>query len=193
MAQVIGISGFAGSGKDYVYKNHIQPLGFKQISFAWHFKADLIGKGVITYEEAFKTKPPQVRTLLQMIGTELGRNVYGDLVWCDIAKAWMDIWEEHWGITKFAIPDVRFWSELKFIKEELGGKVVRVKAPHRSGCTGLDSTQRAHPSEAEMLEMPDSIFDGIIFNDEGDPPLDLQLHELFMEFEWEVLTCPTLI
>jgi len=156
-----------------------------QISFAWHFKADLIGKKAITYEDAFKTKPPHIRTLLQMVGTELGRNVYGNLVWCHTAKAWMDIWEEHWGIHKFAIPDVRFWSEMEFIHQELNGKVIRIKAPHRSVCTTLDAAQRAHPSEAEMLQMEDDDFDGIVYNDEGDPELEFQIADLFKHFDWE--------
>ena len=61
--RVLGISGKAGSGKDYLYLNYIKPLGFYQISLAWHFKADLIGKGALTFEEAFVTKPPHIRTM----------------------------------------------------------------------------------------------------------------------------------
>jgi len=185
MAEVIGLSGFAGSGKDFVYLNYLKPQGFFQVSLAWHFKADLIGKGALTFEEAFITKPPHIRTMLQMVGTELGRVVYGDGVWCDTLKAWMDIFEYHWGVTRFCIPDVRFWSEIGFIQEDLAGYVLRIKAPHRSGCTTLDATQRAHLSEAEMLEMEDEVFDDILFNDEGDPDLDLQLHEIFQRIGWE--------
>jgi len=185
MAEVIGLSGFAGCGKDYIYLNHLKPQGFFQVSLAWHFKADLIGKGALTFEEAFQTKPPKVRTMLQMVGTELGRVVYGDKVWCNILKAWMEIYEYHWGVSRFCVPDVRFWSEMDFIQNDLKGYVLRIKAPHRSGCTTLDATQRAHPSEAEMLEMDDHVFDGLVFNDEGDPAIDLQLHEIFQGFGYE--------
>ena len=185
MAEVIGLSGFAGTGKDYIYLNYLKPKGFFQVSLAWHFKADLIGKGALTFKEAFQTKPPQVRTMLQLVGTELGRVVYGDMVWCNTLKAWMDIFEYHWGIDRFIIPDVRFRSEMDFIQNYLGGHVIRIKAPHRSGCSLLDATQRAHPSEAEMLEMPDVVFNGILFNDEGDPDLDLQLKEIFQGVGYE--------
>jgi len=188
MAQVIGLSGFAGSGKDYIYLNYLKPQGFFQLSLAWHFKADLIGKGALTFDEAFITKPPKVRTMLQYVGTELGRVVYGDKVWCNILKAWMDIYEYHWGVNKFCIPDVRFWSELGFIQGDLYGKALRIKAPHRSGCSTLSGEQRAHPSEAEMLEMRDGDFDGLIFNDEGDPDLDLQMKSIFQGFGYEYKT-----
>ena len=182
--KVLGLAGKAGSGKDYVYLNYIKPRGFMQVSLAWHFKADLIGKGAITFEEAFVTKPPEVRTLLQMVGTELGRNIYGQKVWCDTLVAWMDIFSFHWDIDQFVIPDVRFINEMKFIQDDLGGKVIRIVAPERSGGTTLDDTQRAHPSEAEMDRVKDNSFDGIVYNDPGDSKLPLQLNILFDTFGW---------
>lgn len=183
--QVIGLLGGAGSGKDYIYANCLRPNGFLQISLAWHFKADLIGKGAITYEEAFVTKPPHIRTMLQLVGTELGRNIYGQSIWCDTLIAWMDIFSAHWGVTRFAIPDVRFINELNFIQNDLNGKVIRISAPHRMGCTILDTTQRAHASEAEMDSIKDLEFDGLLFNDDGDPDLDMQLTALFKDFGWK--------
>ena len=185
MAEVIGLSGFAGSGKDYIYLHHLRPQSFYQISLAWHFKADLIGKGALSFEQAFVSKPPKVRTMLQLVGTELGRNVYGEKIWCDILKAWIEIFEYHWGIDRFCIPDVRFWNEIDFIHNDLGGKIIRVKAPGRAGSTELDAKQRAHPSEAEMLEMDDSVFDAILFNDENDPPVETQIKKIFKEFGYE--------
>ena len=182
--EVIGLSGKAGSGKDHVFKHYLQPRGFLQISLSWHFKVDLIGKGVISFEEAFETKPPKVRTLLQLVGTELGRTVYGENVWCDTLRAWMDVYNFHWGATRFAIPDVRFFSELNFIQDDLDGNVIRVIAPIRSDSTSLDSTQRAHVSEAEMNRMVNSDFDGLVHNDPGDP-VDKQLGVLFEEFGYE--------
>jgi len=183
--QVLGLSGFAGSGKDYIYKHYLRPRNWFQVSLAWHFKADLIGKSAITFDEAFVTKPPNVRTMLQMVGTELGRNIFGQTVWCDTLRAWMEIYQYHWDINKFVIPDVRFWNELCFIQNELGGKVIRIKAPHRSGCSMLDATQRAHSSEAEMLEMKDDNFNAIVYNDEGDPDMDVQLKEIFRGFSYD--------
>lgn len=182
--QVLGLAGKAGSGKDYVYLNHLKPMGFSQVSLAWHFKADLIGKGAITFEEAFVTKPPKIRTLLQHVGTELGRNVYGEKVWCDTLVAWMDIFNFHWGVERFVIPDVRFINEMNFIQQDLGGKVIRIVAPERSGDTTLDDTQRAHPSEAEMDGIIDSSFNGLLYNDPDDPGLQIQLDLLLKEYGW---------
>lgn len=183
--EVIGISGKAGCGKDYIFQNYLQTRGFLQISLSWHFKVDLIAKGVITFEEAFKTKPPNVRTLLQLVGTELGRTVYGEKIWCDTLRAWMDVYNFHWGTTRFAIPDVRFLSELDFIQNDLKGNVIRILAPIRTGGTTLDSTQRAHVSEAEMDKIVNNNFDGLIYNDPGVHDLDLQLEVLFKEFGYE--------
>ena len=186
--EVIGLSGFAQSGKDHIYSHCLKSRGWMQISYAWHFKADLIGKGVISFEEAFKTKPEKVRTMLQLVGTELGRNVYGQLVWCNIAHAWMKIYEEHWGMDRFVIPDVRFWNELHFIQHQLGGKVIRIKAPIRSGQSSLTTEQNRHPSEAEMVEMKNSDFDAVIYNDEGDMDLNIQMKSIFQEFGYEYNT-----
>jgi hypothetical protein len=182
--KVVGLTGKAGSGKDHVYLNHLKPLGFMQVSLAWHFKADLIGKGAITFEEAFITKPPQIRTLLQMVGTELGRNVYGQKVWCDTLVAWMDIYNFHWDVNQFVIPDVRFVNEMAFIQDDLGGKVIQIVAPHRSDGTTLDATQRAHPSESEMDSINPDKYDGRLFNDPNDSDLEGQLNMLFHQFGW---------
>jgi hypothetical protein len=183
--EVIGLSGHAGCGKDFVFSHFLQPRGFLQLSLSWHFKVDLIAKGVITFEEAFETKPPNVRTLLQLVGTELGRHVYGENIWCETLITWMHVYNFHWGVTRFAIPDVRFMSELDFIQRDLAGKVIRVLAPIRSGDTNLDSTQRAHVSEAEMDTIGNEKFDGLVHNDPGDPDLDLQLRVLFEVFGYE--------
>ena len=76
---VIGLSGKAGSGKDYVAKTcFVQDRGFKNVSLAWHFKIECISRGHATYEEVFVTKPPRVRKLLQILGTEEGRDVWGN-------------------------------------------------------------------------------------------------------------------
>lgn len=184
--KVLGLAGKAGSGKDYIYLNWLKPMGFSQVSLAWHFKADLIGKGVITFEEAFVTKPANVRTLLQHVGTELGRNVFGQKVWCDTLVAWMDIFNFHWGVEQFVIPDVRFINEMTFIQDDLDGRVIKIVAPLRSGDSTLDDTQRAHPSEAEMDGIIDSSFDGMLYNDPGDTDLRVQLDSLLEDYGWRL-------
>lgn len=160
--EVVGISGKAGSGKDYISQNFLIPLGYKQFSFAWHFKVWLIGKGEATHEEVFFTKPPHVRKLLQEEGTERGRNVYGENVWCNTAGEWMRVLAENCGINKFVIPDVRFPNEVEFI-QSVGGKVCRVIAPARSANNNLTEEARRHISETALDEF--NGFDGFILND----------------------------
>lgn len=164
--KVIGLSGLAGSGKDYVYQQYLFHKGWRQFSLAWHFKIWSIAAGIITYEEAFTNpKSDKVRTLLQIQGTELGRNLYGEDIWLQSVKAWTRTLSDTWGVNKFVVPDVRFHNELAFIKEEMGGVVFKVEAPAREAKSGLSEFQRAHSSEAEMMEMPAKVFDGVIYND----------------------------
>jgi hypothetical protein len=174
--EVVGLSGKAGSGKDYISQNFLIPLGYKQFSFAWHFKVWLIGKGEATHEEVFFTKPPHVRKLLQEEGTERGRNVYGENVWCNTAAEWMRVLAENCGLTKFVIPDVRFPNEVEFI-QSIGGKVYRIVAPERSANNNLTEEARRHISETALDDFTG--FNGYIFNDPYPPaPLSAQIHSL---------------
>ena len=158
---VIGLSGKSGTGKDYIIQQCLRPEGYFQISFAWHFKIWLISTGQATYEEVFYTKPEHIRRLMQLEGTERGRDVYGPDVWVDTAFAWMQLWNETWGISKFVIGDVRFPNEADRILE-LGGKVIRITAPERVENSILTAEQKRHISET-ALDTYDK-FSGYVFN-----------------------------
>lgn len=160
--QVIGLSGHAGSGKDYIAKNILDPMGYKQFSLAWHFKVGLVGEGKATHDETFVTKPNHVRHMLQQKGTEEGRNMYGDDVWLRHATEWMTILSKMWGINKFVIADVRFPNEVEYIRN-MGGKVYRIIAPQRELWSPLTLEQRQHLSETALDSYVD--FDGYFFND----------------------------
>jgi len=71
-------------------------------------------------------KHEEVRRLLQVIGTNAGREIIGDDVWVDIAseKA-LDALEEGFGVV---LTDVRFTNEVDFVRE-LGGCIVRITRP----------------------------------------------------------------
>ena len=185
--KIIGLCGFAGSGKDWISQNILAPLGYKQYSLAWPFKADLISKGVLTYSECFDNpKPQKVRDLLQFVGTELGRVVYGEDIWLYQMEAWTKILYNYWGINKFVIADVRFFNERDFI-QGMGGKVIFISAPGREKNSGLTEGQRSHPSEWEMHEMVSRekrMFDAIIHNDEDDDP-KTELTRLLSEWDYD--------
>ena len=165
--QIIGISGKAGSGKDYIASKIVTPhYGYVPFSLAWHIKTGLIGKGMATYDEAFITKPPHVRHLLQQDGTENGRDVYGMDIWLDTAYAWMRLVYEQWGIARFVIPDVRFPNEVEYIQRH-GGKVIRILAPQRVQNSPLSLEARLHRSETALDEYPLDNFDALLDNDIG--------------------------
>lgn len=147
--QIIGLSGKAGAGKDYIIQTYLRPRGFYQISFAWHMKVWIVGRGLATYEEVFVTKPKHVRELMQLEGTERGRDVFGENVWVDSAMAWMRLYKDNWGIDKFVVGDVRFPNERQAILDH-GGRVARVVAPERTLANPLTPEQRQHPSETAL-------------------------------------------
>ena len=185
--KVIGLSGFAGSGKDHIYRECLKPKGWRQFSLAWHFKTFLISSGIITYEEAYTNpKPEKVRHLLQIQGTELGRQLYGEQIWLNTAKVWMQTLHDSWGVDKFVIPDVRFWNELRYVQNALDGKVIWVDAPTRHYHSGLTNEQKLHASEAEMAEMDEQDFNEIIVNEpEYVPNIQHQMYEIFEKFGWK--------
>lgn len=180
MIKVIGLSGKAGSGKDYIATRIVTPkYGYQPFSLAWHIKTGIIGKGRATYEEVFITKPPHVRHLLQQDGTEHGRNVYGYDIWLDTAFAWMRLIYEQWGIARFVVPDVRFPNEVEYIKQH-GGKVIRVIAPQRVQRSPLTLEARLHESETALDEYPLDNYDGLLYNDIGqEDTLVTRTEELF--------------
>lgn len=160
--KVIGVSGKSGSGKDFISQNFLRPRGYYQWSLAWHFKVWTVGKGLATHEEVFYTKPPHVRKELQLEGTERGRMVYGEDVWCSTAKEWFNVLNEQWGIDRFVIADVRFPNEVDFVKS-MGGKVIRINAPKLAEANSLSPEARLHISETALDNYTD--FDYIIEND----------------------------
>lgn len=160
--QVIGVSGKAGTGKDHISQHFIRPLGFYQWSLAWHFKVWTVGKGLATHEEVFVTKPPHIRKELQLEGTERGRDVFGENLWCDTAREWFVLLNEQWGIDKFVIPDIRFPNEVDFV-HSMGGEVIRINAPTRAEGNTLSAEARLHISETALDDFVK--FDHVVNND----------------------------
>jgi len=162
--RLIGLSGFAQVGKDSV-ASILGEHGFKRIAFAdplreavWTLdpivRSDTYGRtytirevvGDIGWDEA-KTTIPEVRRLLQVFGTEVGRKILGKSIWVD--KAMMKIKPTG----KYVITDVRFPDEVEAIRA-LGGTLHKVIRP---GYVPVNK----HVSD---VGLPDRLFDGAIFN-----------------------------
>lgn len=160
--EIIALSGKAGTGKDYLYDHFFRPRKYLRFALADHFKIWAVGRNLLTYEEAFVTKPPHVRKILQLTGTEEGRNVYGIDIWCQVALAWLEHFHKTLGLNKWIITDIRFKNEVEFVQRN-GGKVFRIIAPLRAENNKLTPEQRQHPSETELDDFTE--FDGYIHND----------------------------
>lgn len=136
---IIGISGYAQSGKDTVANHLVKNYNFVKISFADPIRealirldpkvtiADMRGVSLASAVsgmgwENVKADSPDTRELLQRMGTEVGREMFGKDFWVNQAmlKA-----REHENVV-FA--DVRFENEVEAILEA-SGAVWRVSKP----------------------------------------------------------------
>ena len=131
---IIGLSGYAQSGKDEVAKILVEEFGFKRVAFADAVRFLLYEINPVIPELASDLqhsvdlrgwdevkKVPAVRTLLQDLG--LGaRKLFGDQVWVEQAfkQLSMDV--------NTVFTDVRFTNEADIIRG-VDGQIWRVKRP----------------------------------------------------------------
>lgn len=142
---VVGFSSKARGGKDYMTDVVAVPR-FKciPIPLANHFKVDTVAKDGADFHEVFVgDKSDATRILLQQRGTEQGRDVYGENIWCNHVEVWMAYFQSK-GFLNFVIPDVRFPNEVAFV-QEMGGIVIRL-----TGRGGLTAGTSAHISETAL-------------------------------------------
>jgi hypothetical protein len=157
---IIGLSGYARSGKDTVAELLCLNYGYKRISFADPMRQAILTLNpkidsithvshlVEDYGWDFAKQNPEVRRLLQVFGTEIGRKMFGENVWVDMAFKQIE------PDAKVVIADVRFPNEGDAIKSR-GGKVIRVNRHNHSAVN-------SHKSE---IAMDNYMFDHVIYND----------------------------
>lgn len=156
--RIIGLTGYAQSGKDTLAKILVEEYGYHRVAFADKIReflyeinpmvacsptgylkdlVDLVGWDAAKQE-------PQVRRLLQDLGVG-ARKLFGDQFW--VAQVFLTMPSD-----KVVITDVRFANEADAIKKYDSAQVWRVK---RSGVSAVN----AHVSETEMDGHPvDQIF-----------------------------------
>ena len=157
---IIGLSGYAGSGKDEIAKILVEEYGFTRIAFADAVRGLLYEANPVVNELANDIqhavdhrgwdeikKIPAVRELLQNIGFG-ARKMFGDDVW--VKEALKQIKTEG----NFVFTDVRFLNEAATIKEN-NGQLWRIK---RLGVEAVNS----HISEQDLDEYK---FDQILMNE----------------------------
>jgi hypothetical protein len=160
---IIGLSGYAQSGKDEVAKvlctsEHL----FHRFAFADPIRTSLyllnplvesnvrVRDLVDEYGWDVAKQNQEVRSLLQGMGAEVGRSFFGEDFWVVAAMSQL-----HERLSPNAVfTDVRFPNEAKAITD-MGGIVVRVTRPNVKPVN-------AHSSEVAMDRYD---FDGTIIND----------------------------
>ena len=167
--EVYAFAGNLKTGKNYVAEKLFIPLlPFKNtlvMGFADHFKIDAINKENLKYEKVFGEKDDETRKQLQLMGTENGRDKYGQDIWINIVDTWMKIYNER-GVERFIITDLRFKNEYEYLKSK-NAKIIKIKAPNRQkeNLKGQDLQVLNHRSETELNDIE---FDYIINNDYND-------------------------
>jgi phosphomevalonate kinase len=197
----IGITGKMGSGKDFVLTNYILPilksknLSSLQVSFADQIKVNAMVKGNFSFENVYVNKTEESRKMLQIQGTEQGRNVFGEDIWIKYFDAWVKVHKSR-GIQVFLNADTRFKNELYYIKEN-GGFLIKVVAPKRNekrllleskGDPVVLNSIKDHPSECDLDDLSDSLFNLVIYNDpENDINSDEIINKLDLHFKSLIL------
>ncbi len=145
--KILGVSGFARSGKDTIANYLVREYDFTRLAFADPMRDLLYATNPIVDSDGerdwrvqdavnmygwdvAKVDYPEIRALLQRLGTEGGRKIFGENFWVDqtIKKA-----KEIGG--KIVISDVRFENEVEAIRAN-GGIVIRV---NREGISSVNN------------------------------------------------------
>lgn len=164
--EIIGLSGYARSGKDEAAKVLVEEFGFTRVAFADKLREVLyalnpklgsVSFGQGTSDKEYRVRDfidkfgwdgykendgwhnslaTEVRELLQRLGTEAGRQTLWDSIWVDAALT------GHSDDARLVVTDCRFPNEAEAIKAH-GGQVWRVV---RKGVGPANS----HPSETSL-------------------------------------------
>jgi hypothetical protein len=171
---IIGLTGYAQSGKDTVAKVLVEQHGFTRIAFADKIREFLYETNpmydTIAFEPRFvkecvdkvgweeAKQNPQIRRLLQTSGVA-ARKLFGDDFWVKQSLDGLGLF----GASNYVITDVRFENEAEAIKKYDNSQLWRIK---RNGVSAVN----AHISESQMDGYPvDQIFtnNGTISDLEG--------------------------
>lgn len=156
---IVGLTGYAQSGKDTLAQILVEDYGFVRIAFADKIReflyevSPMVGCSpsgylkdlvdLVGWDEA--KQEPQVRRLMQDLGVG-ARKVFGEDFW--VQAAFSDVRHSQ----KIVVTDVRFQNEADWIKKFEYSYVWRVK---RNGVGAVNS----HVSESQMDGYPvDQIF-----------------------------------
>lgn len=170
---IIGISGKKRSGKNTAGKV-LEDLGFKELTFAGPLKrhleildpivdyyegrlSDVLACGGWEYAKTF----PEVRRLLQVYGTGIGRNLIRKTLWVDLAEEEM---KKHKDVF---FSDLRFENEAEMLRGN-GAVLIRITRPNL-----------AHDNHASETALDEYSFDHYLENDGSVAELHEKMHGIF--------------
>lgn len=172
--RIIGLSGYARSGKDEAAKVLVEEYGFIRIAFADKLREVLYAlnpavapskehDGVVHLREVIDVYTwngyketafgPEIRRLLQRLGTEAGRETLWDSIWVDAAFA--NVPDD----AKVVVTDCRFANEASAIVDK-GGEIWRISRFGIGPAVGENGV--VHKSETSLDGWD---FDRVITND----------------------------
>ena len=139
---LIGLCGYAGVGKDTAAEVLLEELGFQRIAFADPIKGALLALDPLVPGEkdgeyhrlsefsqdrdwSEIKEYPEVRRLMQVMGTEVGRNLFDPEIWVRLAERKL---ESTLSVGDVVVTDVRFPNEARLIRG-YGGLLVRIERP----------------------------------------------------------------
>lgn len=166
--KLIGLVGYAGAGKDAAAEGLVE-IGWERIAFAdplrqmalaidpyipAHASASSRLSGYVAATGWSKAKQhPEVRRLLQAIGTEAVREIIGPSTWVDLACK--KICESTKSVV---VTDVRFANEAAMIAG-LGGVLVRIMRPGVGPINDHASDQHVHQIDVDSVIINDGTLD----------------------------------
>lgn len=190
--EVIGISGKLGTGKNFITEKvlmkMLEPTPTMTISLADQIKVNGIVQHGLDRYKCFVEKDEHTRKVMQRVGTEEGRDVYGPDIWIRYVMEWMIIHASR-GVKRFLIPDVRFHNEFDFVKE-LGGIMIRINAPKRNRIalereaakgSGTPESIGSHRSETDLDNGRE--FDYVIENDIDSTNVFIQVRNMVRDMQ----------
>jgi hypothetical protein len=161
---LVAFSGLKGAGKDTAADVLVSEYGFTRVAFADAVREmALVIDPWIPYAGEYNTLPlseliadagwdwakrevPEVRRLLQVIGTEAGRMLFGENVWVELLqRRFPDLTDPD---SLYVITDCRFDNEVDFVRNN-GGCLIWIERP------GL--TSDGHASESTHISRLASI------------------------------------
>ena len=190
--EIIGLSGYARSGKDEAAKILVEEFGFTRVAFADKLREVLYALdpmvSATTWRDSLGVSPvylrdvidehgwggyketffgPEIRRLLQRLGTEAGRQTLWDSIWVDAALTGHD------DDARLVVTDCRFPNEAQAIWDR-GGEVWRIM---REGVGPANS----HPSETSLDNVD---FQAYVHNDGTLEEFRKSIRRKYLERQW---------